>query len=193
MSSFAKLIERVRAGDSAAATEMFRTYEPHVKSLVRSLMRIRSIHVSADPSDVCQSVMASFFIRAALGQYDISEPAQLMALLNKIARNKIVDLTRSPDRRLSFVPVVGAGVSGIEAADSAQGPASQVMWKDMLEKVRERLKDNEREVSELRMAGHSWDEVGLRLSIKADTARIRLDRALKRIAAELSLEGWFDD
>ena len=76
MPSFVELLERVRAGDAEATEELFRTYEPHIKSLVRSLMRIDRVHFMAEPSDVCQSVMASFFIRTALGQYDISGPNQ---------------------------------------------------------------------------------------------------------------------
>ena len=130
MSSFAELLERVRAGDDDAATEMFRTYEPHVKSLVRSLMRIESLRRVADPSDVYQSVMASFFIRAALGQYDITDPGKLMALLKRMAKNKVADLLRSPGQRVSIVPVVAPGLSGVEPAETAEGPASQVMWRE---------------------------------------------------------------
>ena len=31
--------------------------------------------------DICQSVMASFFVRAALGQYQLNTPEQLLNLL----------------------------------------------------------------------------------------------------------------
>jgi RNA polymerase sigma factor (sigma-70 family) len=172
---------------------LFRTYEPHVKSLVRSLMRISTVRRLADPSDVCQSVMASFFIRAALGQYDISGPEQLIALLKRIARNKVVDLARSPELRIGVVPVIGPGLPGVEPADPAQGPASQIVWKDLLERVRERFTDAERRVSDLRMAGHSWKDVGKELGESPDTVRIRLERALKRIGGELNLEGLSDD
>ena len=30
--------------------------------------------------DICQSVFTSFFVRAALGQYEIEKPAQLLRL-----------------------------------------------------------------------------------------------------------------
>jgi DNA-directed RNA polymerase specialized sigma24 family protein len=77
MSSFEDLMARVRDGDNAAAEALFRRYAPAVKRVVRGLMRVESIWRGTDPSDIYQSVMASFFIRAALGQYDISRPEQL--------------------------------------------------------------------------------------------------------------------
>jgi DNA-directed RNA polymerase specialized sigma24 family protein len=193
MSSFSELLSRVRAGDDAATSEIFRTYAPHVKSLVRSLMRIQSVRLMAEPSDVYQSVMASFFIRAAVGQYDIDEPRQLMALLKAMAKNKVVDLTRQPDRRISSLPVFGPGLSGIEPVDSGTDPASEVLRIDLARKIRERFTDDEREISDLRLGGDNWADVGARLGIEPNAARMRLERALSRIGKELNLGGWFDD
>jgi RNA polymerase sigma factor (sigma-70 family) len=193
MSSFAELLQRVRRGDDDAANDIFRTYEPHVKRLVRHLMRIETIRFMAEPSDVCQSVMASFFTRVALGQYDLANPEQLAALLKRMARNKVVDFRRSPDRRISFVPVAGPELSGIEPPDPAKGPASQVMWRDLLHEIRERFTDAERRVSELRAEGLGWEDVGKRLGEPADAVRKRLNRALRRVGNELKLAGWSDD
>jgi RNA polymerase sigma factor (sigma-70 family) len=193
MSAFEELLERVRAGDEAAAAEMFETYRPAVKRVVAAIMRVESITHVADPSDIYQSVMASFFIRAALGQYDISGPAQLTALLTRIAKNKVADLARRPERRTSVVPVAAPGLAGIELPDPTKGPASHVMWKDLLEEVRKRFTDDERKVSDLRTQGLKWDEVAAQLGDKADTAKKRLYRAVERIARELNLEGLTDD
>ena len=193
MSPFQDLLERVRAGDDSAASEIFQRYEADVKRVVRAMMRVEWIRRGADPSDIYQSVMASFFIRIALGQYDISTPDQLRALLTRIARNKVTDMTRSPNRRVSVVPVAGPDRAAIEPADPAKGPASQVMWKELFHKVRDRFTEAERRVSDLRMMNHSWEEVGAALGEKADAVRMRLDRALKRIGHEMNIEELSDD
>jgi DNA-directed RNA polymerase specialized sigma24 family protein len=193
MSPFEDLVERVRAGDAAATTEMFATYGPIIKKVVAAIMRVESMMRAADPSDIYQSVMASFFIRVALGQFEISRPEQLTALLQKIAKNKVADLARRPEHRAGFVPVAAPGVSGIELADTAKGPASQVMWKDLLDEVRKRFTDEERRVSDLRANGLKWDDVAAQLGEKADAARKRLDRAIERITCELNLERLLDD
>ncbi len=46
-------------------------------------MRVEWVRRGTDPSDIFQSVMASFFIRVALGQYDISSPEQLHGSTDK--------------------------------------------------------------------------------------------------------------
>jgi len=193
MSQFQDLLARVRAGDNEASALLFETYAPHLKRLVRSWMRAESMRRRADASDIYQSVMASFFVRAALGQYDISGPEQLQALLTRIARNKVADLARSPDRRTLALPDSEPGLSGIAPVDPVCSPASRVAWREMLQSVRDRLTAAERQVSDLRMIGHTWDEVGAKLGERPDALRMRLDRALKRISTEMNLEELFHD
>jgi DNA-directed RNA polymerase specialized sigma24 family protein len=67
------------------------------------------------------------------------------------------------------------------------------MWKDLLQKIRDRFTDAERRVSDLRMMGYNWERVGAELGERADTVRVRLERALKRIGREMNLEELSDD
>ena len=55
------------------------------------------------------------------------------------------------------------------------------------------MTDNERSVSELRTIGLSWNEVAEKLGEEPDAVRNRLNRAIKRIVAELGLEEPNDD
>ena len=193
MSTFQSLLQRVRSGDDAATSELFHKYEADVKRVVGAIMRVERIRLAADPSDIYQSVMASFFIRAALGLYDIPSADQLLKLLKRIARNKVADLARSPERRVSVVPISAPEGIGTDPADPAKSPASQIMWMELFHKVRDRFTDAERRVSDLRMMGHSWEEVGVKLGEKADAVRMRLERALKRIGREMNLEELSDE
>ena len=73
--SFGELISRVRAGDALAAAEVVRRYEPALRRAVRArLRRDPRLCRLLDSVDVSQSVLASFFVRAALGQYDLTTP-----------------------------------------------------------------------------------------------------------------------
>jgi DNA-directed RNA polymerase specialized sigma24 family protein len=56
--TFQNLIERVRARDEGAATELVRRYEP----MVRRAARVRLADRLLDSMDICQPVMASFFV-----------------------------------------------------------------------------------------------------------------------------------
>ena len=88
-------IQRVRAGDQAAAVELVRRYEPAIRRVVRLQMRDPRLRRILDSMDVCQSVLASFFLRAATGQYDLNQPAQLLRLLAVMARNKVASQART--------------------------------------------------------------------------------------------------
>jgi hypothetical protein len=67
------------------------------------------------------------------------------------------------------------------------------MWKELYHTVRGRFTEAERRVSDLRMIGHGWEEVGAATGEKPDAARMRLDRAFKRIGRELNLEELSDE
>ena len=79
--NFDELIRRVRAGDEEAATVLVRRYEPAIRRAVRFRLTDARLGTLLDSMDVCQSVLASFFIRAASGPYELETPGQLRRLL----------------------------------------------------------------------------------------------------------------
>ncbi len=87
--SFAEFVRRIRAGDDTAAEELVRRYEPLIRREVRLRIEDDRLNRAFDSIDVSQSVLASFFVRAAVGQYDLDRPDQLTRLLVAMARNKL--------------------------------------------------------------------------------------------------------
>ena len=77
---FQDLIGRVRAGDQAAAVDLVRQYEATVRRVVRFRLVDARLGAVLDSMDVCQSVMGSFFVRVAAGQYDLRRPDDLITL-----------------------------------------------------------------------------------------------------------------
>src|SRR3954469_24678427 len=90
-SEFQDLIRRVRAGDDAAATELVRIYEPAIRRAARVRLGDSRLRRLFDSMDICQSVLASFFVRAAMGQYELDQPDQLLKLLTRMATNKLAN------------------------------------------------------------------------------------------------------
>src|SRR5262245_29454715 len=86
--SFLELMHRVRTGDQDAATELVRRYEPTIRRIVRFRLGGASLAVF-DSMDICQSVLSSFFVRVASGQYTLETPEQLIKLLATLARSKL--------------------------------------------------------------------------------------------------------
>ena len=68
---FPELVAQLRKGDNEAAAELVQRYGPVIRLEVRMALRDSRLRRAFDESDVCQSVLASFFVRAAAGQYDL--------------------------------------------------------------------------------------------------------------------------
>src|SRR5262245_36379161 len=97
--SFADFLRRIRGGDQQAAAELVRLYEPHIRLEIRRRLSDPSLYAGVGSMDVCQSVLASFFVRAAVGQYDLEKPGDLLALLVSMARNKLDEKVRRERRQ----------------------------------------------------------------------------------------------
>src|SRR3984957_20666110 len=97
--TFVTFMRRIRAGDGRAAEELVRLYEPLIRREVRLHLEDRRLCRLFDSMDVCQSVLASFFLRAASGQYDLERPDQLARLLVTMARNKLASAARDQHRQ----------------------------------------------------------------------------------------------
>ena len=97
-SSFSAFIVRIRAGDEQATADLVKRYEPEIRREVRLRLRDPRLRRDFDSMDICQSVLASFFLRAAAGQFDLEQPDQLLKLLVAMARNKLAAQGRSQRR-----------------------------------------------------------------------------------------------
>jgi RNA polymerase sigma-70 factor (ECF subfamily) len=186
---FPELIRRVRAGDELAAAELVRRYEPAIRRAVRIRLGDTRLARAFDSMDVCQSVLASFFVRAALGQYELDAPEQLLKLLATMARHKLadqVDRERADCRDNRRVEEGSAETR--EVLSSASSPSGQVAARELLQEVQLRLSPEERQLVELRNQGLDWAAIAARLGGSPEALRKRLARATDRIARELGLD-----
>jgi RNA polymerase sigma-70 factor (ECF subfamily) len=190
--SIKELLRRVRQGDATAAEELVRTYEPEVRRAIRVRMTDARLRKLVDSIDICQSVLAGFFVRTAAGQYDIQTPEELLRLLVTMARNRVIDWARrsQADRRDERLAVSLQNDDGStrEVASPDPGPVSVLVNRDLLEQVRSRLSADELSLMQHRADGLGWNEIAAASGEQANAIRMRLTRALDRVAAELGLE-----
>jgi RNA polymerase sigma factor (sigma-70 family) len=184
-----ELIRSVRSGDPEAAAELVRRYEPYIRRAVRVEMRDPRLRRVFDSSDFCQSVLASFFARVALGQYELDRPERLLRLLGTMARNKVASRARRASimRRVECSPEERSDHE-LRFIDPGPDPSRIVASRDLLKVVRDRLSADERRLSDLRVDGQTWSEIGAEVGGNPDTLRFRLTRALDRVAREVGLD-----
>ena len=186
--SFAEFIRRVRAGDHQAAWELVRRYEPAIRRAVRVRLRDPRLRRLIESVDICQSVFASFFVRTALGQYDLERPDQLLRLLATIARNKLAchanreRADRRDQRRIDPEAV-------LEDCPAPGGsPSRQAAARELVQEARKRMTTEERALLERREQGLEWAEIAAELGGSPDALRVRLARAVARITRQLGLD-----
>lgn len=188
--SFPDLIRRVRAGDQTAAAELVRHYEPAVRRVVRLQLRDSRMRRIVDSTDICQDVLASFFIRAASGQYDLDRPGQLLRLLAVMARNKLISQGRAFYVARREAPGPAAAVL-TELATPETNPSGRLAWKDLLQEVRRRLTEDERRLADRRADGREWADIAAEVGGSPEALRKRLARALDRVSNQLGLEEYY--
>ena len=185
---FAELIRQVRCGEQSAAERLVARYEPFIRRELRIRMMDYRLSRHVDALDICQSLWSSFFGRMAAGQFDIADPQQLSKLLVAMARNKLAsqarrELTLKRDLRrteTSDLPLA-------DVPDLCETPSSHLSAQEIKDKILSSLSDEERQLSDLRRVGLSWDEVAIRMGGTAQARRMQLDRAADRVIAQLGL------
>jgi RNA polymerase sigma factor (sigma-70 family) len=187
---FSDLIRLVRSGDQNAATELVRQFEPSVLRFVRFRMRRRADRDRLGPqvgaSDICQSVLQSFFQRLRSGRYDLTRPVELEKLLNTMARLHIA----SKGRNASVILRRALDEDwAIERADSSFGPEKKVEEKDFLDAVLKHLSTDELEILVQKVDGKTWGEIAARLGSSEDAVRKKLVRASERVRDKMQQAG----
>jgi RNA polymerase sigma-70 factor (ECF subfamily) len=190
--TFPEMITRVRGGDEQAAADLVHRYEPEIRREVRFLLRDPFLRRTFDSMDICQSVMGSFFLRAALGEYDLDRPEDLIRLLISMTRNKVVDATRRQraqrrDHRRS------TSLEAVDLAASTPSPSQIAEGRELLAVFRDRLNAEERQLADLRSVGREWADIARQLGGTAEARRKQLTRAIARVSRELGLEETDDE
>ncbi len=179
------MIERVRQGDNQAARELLRDYEPVLRRIVSMRLADGRLRRLIDADDICQSVFGSFFVRMALGQYDIGSQEDLLKLLATMVRNKVVNKHRRrtlENREELRVPL------DHQIAHDGSSPGDALLNEELMRKAPLLLSAEERELVALRKQGLEWGAIAKRLGSTPDGLRKRLARAIDMVVKQLGLE-----
>src|SRR5262249_23259623 len=191
---FPEFIRRVRAGDDQAARELVERYEPVIRCEVRLRLRDPRLYSRFDWTDICQSVMASFFVRSAAGQFDLEQPDQLLRLLVSMTRHKLANQARLHRAQMRDCRrLATCDPAYLDGPAAAPSPSRLVAGRELLAEVNRRLSREERALADLRADGCEWTEVAARLGGTAEARRKQLARAVDRVEQQLMAREIGDD
>jgi DNA-directed RNA polymerase specialized sigma24 family protein len=91
--SLSLILSKLSAGDTAAAEQAFRAYEPLLRSVVRRQFSPR-LRAKFDSADVVQSVWADLLEGFRKGAWSFVDSDQLRAFLVTATRHRFIDIAR---------------------------------------------------------------------------------------------------
>jgi RNA polymerase sigma factor (sigma-70 family) len=181
-------VRRIRAGDDQAAEELVNRFESLIRREVRLRISGSQFDRAFDSLDVSQSVLANFFVRAAIGQFELEHPDQLARLLVTMARNKLVSRVRSERRQIRDIRRVTVASDALDrVADEQPSPSEIFTRKELLERLRTLLSDEERQIIDLRNQGLCWEEVATKLGGSGQARRMQMSRGIERLTRQLGV------
>ena len=185
--SFAEFLGKVRAGDADASREFVRRFEGLIRREARLRLEDPKLGRLFDSVDISQSVLRSFFSRAASGDFDLERPEQLVGLLIAMARHKLAFQSRKQRaKRRGGGVAEGRDIEALPMASGAPSPSQVASDRDLVEAVRLRLKPEEGRLAELWSQGRDWSEIAEQLGGTPPARRMQLARAFRRVSLEMN-------
>ncbi len=185
--SFTDVMARLRAGDQAAAREIFQRY-------VDKLLRLARSHFDAvlrrkvDPEDVVQSAYKSFFLRYGAGKLEIQDWDNLWGLLTMITLRKCFDRVeyhraqiRDVQREANVPPDASGTGPWWEAVAREPTPEEAAVLAETVEQLLGDLDANERPIVQMSLQGYTATEISQQLGFAERSVRRLRERIRKRL------------
>lgn len=181
--TFAALMARLRAGEDAAAREVFDKFAARLIGLARGQFN-QLLSRKVDPEDVVQSAYKSFFVRHRAGKLEVGDWEGLWHLLTLITLRKCADRAEyHKARRRDASREAGADRpdAWLAALDREPSPEEAVILAETVENLFRDVSAHERPVLELSLQGYSVPEICERLGRAERTVRRLRERVRKRL------------
>jgi RNA polymerase sigma-70 factor (ECF subfamily) len=180
-----------RKGDQEAARQLFDKYMERLVALARRRISQR-LASRVDPEDIVQSVFRTFFVRLRAGEFQFADQDDLCKLLMRITVHKTLRQVafhqaakRNPRQEMGQQDAADDRL--LEVLDSEPTPEATVAFVDQLEHFLARLRPDERQVLEMRLQGHSNEEIAAKLNIKHDRTIRRIVERIRGMAEQEDL------
>ena len=181
--TFAALMARLRAGEDAAAREVFEKFAARLIGLARGQFN-QLLARKVDPEDVVQSAYKSFFVRHRAGKLEVGDWDGLWHMLTLITLRKCADRAQYFKARRRDVGREAGGDQPdavLAALDREPKAEEAVILAETVENLFRDVSAHERPVLELSLQGYTVPEICERLGRAERTVRRLRERVRKRL------------
>jgi RNA polymerase sigma factor (sigma-70 family) len=169
--------ERAINGDEGAQTTIWRMLRPRMLRVIR--LKAADLHLEwlADADGIYDLFVAELFTRDEPIRF--ANKTHLTWYIEKSLRRRTLRFLASP-ASACFKSLAIVETSNVAENDAIEGLARR----DELESALSKLTTRERSIFELFGEGLPWREIGIRLGLTADNARMAFRRAIRRLRNE---------
>jgi len=179
------LLERLCHGDVAAAEQVFVTYEPYLRKVVRRQLPAR-LRARFDSIDIVQSAWRDLLHGFRAAGWRFVNTAQLQAFLVKVTRNRFIDRYRQHsaalDRERSLAEVHPHDLPPTPQPEPSQVAEAEDLWERMLALC----PPEHHELLRLKRAGVPLPEIAARTGLHVGSVRRVLRTLALRFTRELN-------
>lgn len=176
-----ELLARAAAGDGDAAEQMYRTYEPYLRKVVRRQLS-GPLRAKFDSLDIVQSVWVEVLQGMRTATWSFPSANHLRAFLVTATRHRFIDRVRQNRHGLAARRLDSELDS--ELADQEPRPSQLAEASDLWERLLALCPPEQHELVRLRREGFSLDEIAARTGWHEGSIR-RVFRTLgRRLAFE---------
>ncbi|OWK46654.1 RNA polymerase sigma factor [Fimbriiglobus ruber] len=178
-----ELLEQLGRGDIDAASDLFATYAPYLRAVVRHQLsdRLRS---KFDSADVVQSVWVQVVEHLGRAGWRFEDRDQLRALLATIARRRLIGRVRHLARAAEHERPAGEELEASAAASDPR-PSEVVQADELWNKMLDLCPAAHHDILRLRREGLTLTEIASRTGLHEGSVR----RILRQLSRELALKG----
>lgn len=181
--SLSAILSQLCTGDTAAAEQTFRAYEPLLRNVVRRQLNPR-LRSKFDSQDVVQSVWTDLLQGFREGGWSFNNTAQLRAFLVRAVHHRFIDRVRHHRIALKREEVGGPLALATAADTGGPRPSQVAQAEDTWQRLLAHCPTAHRPLLELKRQGLAVPEIAARTGLHQDSIR----RILRELASKMALQ-----
>lgn len=170
----------------ASLDEVWNTFGNQLRRRARTRLRQYGLTGQTESMDICNEVMVDLAKRT---DADSLTADDILSYILRAIDNEVIDTFRTLARHCrDFRRNEATPVDDIRLHGDQTSPSQVALRKEVADRVRAILGESDAIAIDMMLKNHDWNEIGEKLGVKPDTARMRVRRALDRARDEIGFQ-----
>ena len=162
---------------------VWRRFGDQFRRRARTRLRQYGLTGQAESMDICNDVMVDL-ARRYEGQS--IHPDDVLAYIFRAIDNQVLDTFRTLARQCrDFRRNDAMPVDDMKVAKEQPTPSQIALRREVIDRIRGMLSDEDARAVDMMLENRDWNEIGAHLGVRADTARMRVRRAISRVRSDM--------